>query len=117
MSGRSILMAVALSLWLLIFAIVFATVAYVGLIGVGVAGLIMWFIWTLVEFDTDAVVGREPSAGVLTPRMGPKAGRSCEEEAASLGEWLLAVQSVHFFRGLGAILAAIGIGGYLLFQL
>lgn len=115
MSGRSILMAVALSLWLLIFAVVFATVAYVGLIGVGVAGLIMWFIWTLVEFDTDAVIGTEPSVGFPTPQRAPKAGQSCEEEVAPLGEWLLAVQSVHFFRGLGALLAAIGIGGYLLF--
>ena len=115
MSGRSILMAVALGLWLLIFTVVFATVAYVGLLGVGVAGLIMWFIWTLVEFDTDAVVGAEPSAGFPTPQSAQKAGRSCEDDMDPLGEWLLALQSVHFLKGLGALLAAIGLGGYLLF--
>lgn len=115
MSGRSILMAVALGLWLLIFTVVFATVAYVGLLGVGVVGLIMWFIWTLVEFDTAAVVGAEPSVASATPQRAPKAGRSREEAMALLREWLLALQSVHFLRGLGALLAVIGIGGYLLF--
>lgn len=117
MSGRSILMAVALSLWLLISVTIFVTVAYVGLIGVGVVGLMMWFICTLVELDTDAGVGGELSAGFLAQQMAARAGRSSEERAASFGERLLAVQSVHFFRNLGALLAAIGVGGFLLFQL
>lgn len=117
MSGRSILMAVALSLWLLISVAVFVTVAYVGLIGVGVVGLMMWFICTLAELDTDAVVGGDLSAGFLAQQVAIKTGRSLEERTTSFGERLRAVRSVHFFRNLGALLAVIGIGGFLLFQL
>lgn len=117
MSGRSILMAVALSLWLLISVAVFTTVAYVGFIGVGVVGLMMWFICTLVELDTDAAVGSELSPGFVARQVEVKTGRrSPEERAASFGERLLATQSVRFFRNLGAGLTLVGIGGFLLFQ-
>ncbi|TAJ90032.1 hypothetical protein [Reyranella sp.] len=116
MSGRSILTAVALSLWFLISVAVVATVAYVGFIGVGVAGLIMWFIWTLVELDTDAAVGDELSPGFPARQVEAKASRSNEELAASFGERLLTMQSVRFFRKFGAGLAVVGIGGFLLFQ-
>lgn len=116
MSGRSILMAIALSLWLLIAVAIFATVAYVGFIGVGVVGLLMCFICTLVELDTDAPVGSEFSAGVLARQLEAKARRSSEERASSWGERLLATQSVRFYRNLGAALAVVGIGGFLLFQ-
>jgi hypothetical protein len=116
MSGRSILMAIALSLWLLITVAIVATVAYVGFIGIGVVGLVMCFICTLVELDTDAPVGSEYSAGFLARQLDAKAGRSSEEQAASFGERLLATQSVRFYRNLGAALAVVGIGGFLLFQ-
>jgi len=117
MSGRSILMAVALSLWFLISVAVFATVAYAGFIGVGVVGLLMWFIWAMVEFDTDVPNGSELSAGLLARWVEAKAGRASEERASSLGEWLFATQSVRFYRELGVALAVVGIGGFLIFQI
>ncbi len=116
MSGRSILMAVALSLWFLISVVVFATVAYVGFIGVGVVGLLMWVIWTLVEFDTDAPMESELSAGLLARQVQAKAGRSSNEHPSSLDERLLATQSVRLYRNLGAALMVVGFGGFLLFQ-
>jgi hypothetical protein len=57
MPARSILMAIALSAWLVIGILVFITVAYVGFIGVGVVGLVLLFVCTLVELDAGATAG------------------------------------------------------------
>ena len=66
MPARSILMAIALSAWLVISILVFVTVAYVGFIGVGVVGLLMWFICTLVELDATVSVNETGAFFALT---------------------------------------------------
>ena len=57
MSGRSILIAIALSGWLIVSIVVVMTVAYAGFIGIGVVGLLMWFICTIVDLELDGAVG------------------------------------------------------------
>ena len=118
MSGRSVLMAIVLSAWLVIGILVFITVAYVGLIGVGVVGLVLLFVCTLVELDTDRPVG---SGGIVTPgflarQVEVAAALRPEERVSSLADRLLSLQSVRFYKLLGAALAVVGLGGFLLFQ-
>ena len=118
MSGRSVLMAIVLSAWLVIGILVFITVAYVGFIGVGVVGLVLLFVCTLVELDTDRPVG---SGGIVTPgflarQVEVAAAQRPEERASSLAERLLWPKSRRFFKVLGAGLAVVGLGGFLLFQ-
>ncbi len=118
MPARSILMAIALSAWLVISILVFVTVAYVGLIGVGVVGLVLLFVCTLVELDADRPVG---SGGMVTPgflarQVEVEAARRPEERASTIADRLLSLQSVRFYKYLGGALAAIGLGGFLLFQ-
>jgi len=111
-------MAIALSAWLVISMLVFVTVAYVGLIGVGVVGLLMWFLATLVELNTDAPVGTGTIAtpGFLARQVEVKAAQRAEERAASFADRLLALQSARFYRYLGAALTVVGIGGFVLFR-
>ena len=115
MPARSILMAIALSAWLVISIMVFVTVAYVGFIGVGVVGLLMWFISTLVELD--APVSVNETGAFFARQLEIKAGQRPEERAATVADRVLALQSTRFYRYLGAVLTVIGIGGFLLFQI
>ncbi|MDB5489864.1 MAG: hypothetical protein JWQ58_3579 [Reyranella sp.] len=115
MPARSILMAIALSAWLVISIMVFVTVAYVGFIGVGVVGLLMWFICTLVELD--GPVGASDTPAFFARQLEVKAGQRPEEHAATMADRLLALQSTRFYRYLGAALTVIGIGGFVLFQI
>jgi hypothetical protein len=117
MSGRSILIAIGLSGWLLVSIAAFMIVAYAGFFGIGVLGLLMWFICTIVDLEVDGAVGSGISPGFLAQQVKAKAEISRTERAARLGEKLLEAQSARFFKRLGAALALFGFGGFLAFQL
>jgi hypothetical protein len=117
MSGRSILIAIGLSGWLLVSIAAFMIVAYAGFFGIGVIGLLMWFICTIVDLEVDGAVGSGISPGFLAHQVRAKAEISRAERAARLGERLLEAQSARFFKRLGAVLALFGLGGFLVFQL
>src|SRR5678815_5605085 len=44
MSGKTMLMAFALSAWLIVSVVAFLVVAYAGFFGIAVLGLLLWFI-------------------------------------------------------------------------
>ncbi len=108
-------MALALSVWLVVSMIVFITVAYVGFIGVGVVGMLMWCICNLIELD--APVSANASEAFLIRRMQARAERRAEERAATIADRLASLQSIRFYRYLGAALTVVGIGGFVLFQI
>ena len=116
MSGRSILIAIALSGWLIVSIVVVMTVAYAGFIGIGVVGLLMWFICTLVDLELDGAVGSGMSPNFLAHQVKAKLDVSRVERAARFGEKLLEAQSVRLFKYLGAALAVIGMAGFVGFQ-
>lgn len=116
MPARSILMAIALSGWLVVSIVVFMTVAYAGFFAVGLVGLMLWFVCTLVELDTDGTVGHGATPEFIARQVMTKAERSRAERAASLGERVISFQSVRFYRNLGAALTVVGAAGFLLFQ-
>lgn len=118
MSGRSILIAIGLSGWLLVSIFAFMIVAYAGFAGIGVIGLLMWFICTIVELEVDGAVGNSSiSPNFLAHQVRAKVEVSRAERAARFGERLLEAQSARFFKYLGAALALTGLGGFLAFQL
>ena len=117
MSGRSILIAIGLSGWLLVSIAAFLVVAYAGFAGVAVIGLLMWFICTIVDLEMDGAVGSGLSPNFLAQQIKAKVELSPAERAARLGEKFLEVQSARFFRRLGAALTLFGLGGFVLFQL
>ena len=117
MSGRTMLMTIALSAWLIVSVIAFMAVAYAGFFGIAVLGLLLWFICTLVDLETDGVVGSGLSPAFVRQQLKAKAELSPAQRAARLWELVLAAQSVRFYRHLGALLTVIGLGGFALFQL
>ena len=117
MSGRSILIAIGLSGWLIVSIVVVMTVAYAGFLGIGVVGLLMWFICTIVDLELDGPVGSGMSPGFLAHQVKAKVEVSRAEQAARFGEKLLEARSVRLFKWLGAALALIGMAGFVVFQL
>jgi hypothetical protein len=115
MSTRSVLNAIALSAVLVVSILVFVTAAQVGLISVGVFGLLMWGICNRMELD--APVSVLQTSAFLARREQLRAGQRAEEHAASMAARLLSLQSIRFYRYLGAALSVIGLGGFALFQI
>ena len=118
MPGKSIVMAFVLSGWLIASAIAFLIVAYAGFFGVGVIGLMIWFVSARVDMERDGgVVGTGFSPGFLARQVRSKAEMSAAERAALRGRQLLEAQSTRFFKYLGVALTVCGFAGFLLFQL
>lgn len=118
MPGKSIVMAFVWSGWLIAGVIAFMIVAYAGFFGVGVIGLMIWFVSTRVDTEHEGgVVGAGLTPGFLAQQIRTKAEMSTAERAALRGRQLLEGQSTRFFKLLGFALTVSGFGGFLLFQL
>ncbi len=116
MSGRSILIAIGLSGWLIVSIVVVMTVAYAGFLGIGVVGLLMWFICTIVDLELDGAVGSGMSPGFLAHQVKAKVDVSRDARVVRFGEKLLEARSVRLFKYLGAVLTLIGMAGFVFFQ-
>jgi hypothetical protein len=117
MPGKSIVMAVVLSGWLIAAVIAFMIVAYASFFGIAVVGLMIWFVSTRVDMEQEGPVGVGVSPGFFAGQVRRKAEMSHAERAAVRGEKSLEAQSARFFRHLGIALTLIGAGGFLYFQL
>jgi hypothetical protein len=113
---KSIVMAVVLSGWLLASVLAFMMVAYTSFAGIGVIGLMIWYVCTRLDQEQDgpASVGSPDS---FARQVRSRAEMSRAERAALRAEKRVAGQSIRFFRHLGIALTAIGLGGFLCFQL
>jgi hypothetical protein len=110
MPGKAFVMAFVWSGWLIASVIAFMIVAYATFFGIGVIGLMIWFV-------TDGVVGAGVSPGFLAQQLRTRSEMSAAERAAHRGRQLLEKQSTRFFRYLGIALTVAGFGGFLLFQI
>jgi hypothetical protein len=111
MSGRFIVHVVAAIGWLLAVLIVYAVVTLFGFFGVGFFGLLILFICTQVELESEA--GARLFAGQTQARQTlSRAERASHRQAPSP-----ATNATRYFRFLGIGLTLIGFGGFLYFQL
>jgi len=118
MSGRSILNAIALGCWLFASVVAFMIVAYTSFFGVGVIGLMIWFVSTRVDLEQDSPVGGPAvSASFLAHQVRVRAEMSRAERAALRGQRLLEARSARFFKYLGVALTVGGFTGFWFFQL
>jgi len=115
--GKSIVMAVVLSGWLIAAVVAFMIVAYTSFFGIGVVGLMIWFVSTRVDADQEGAVSVGVSPGFFARQVRAKAEMSHAERAALRGQKSLEAQSVRFFKHLGIALTLIGAAGFLYFQL
>ena len=116
--GKAVVMAFVWSGWLVATVIAIMIVAYASFFGVAVIGIAIWFVSARVDMEDEGnVVGSGFSPGFLAQQVKTKAEMSRGERAALHGRQLLAKQSTRFFKYLGMALTAVGLGGFLLFQL
>jgi hypothetical protein len=116
MPGKSIVMAVVLSGWLIAAVLAFLVVAYTSFFGLGVIGILLWFICTQVELEEEGPVATGSTASLLAPQIKARNEMSREQRAAQRHEQSLRGKSTRFFKHVGMGLALIGFGGFLYYQ-
>ena len=114
MSGRSVLIALALSAWILASAAAFLFVAYTSFFGVGVIGLIICAIAYRIEMND---VPSALAMSDLGARLRAERDLPLEQRRSVEHEKSLTMQSVRFFKLFGLGLAVIGLCGGLYTQL
>jgi hypothetical protein len=117
MSGKFIAVAVAIIGWLVASLVAFVIVALVGFFGIGLVGLVIVFVATQVELDSDGAVSGGINSDLLARQVEARRAMSPEQRAARRDEQSLLVQSVNFFKYFGIGLVLIGFGGFAYYQL
>jgi hypothetical protein len=111
MSGRFIALVVAAIGWLFAGLFVYAIVILFGFFGVGFFGLLILFICTQVELDSEA------GARLFAARGQARQNMSRAEPAARGHAQSPGIKTTRFFKSIGIGLTLIGFGGFLYFQL
>lgn len=111
MSARFIALVLAVIGWLVASVFAIAIVTLFGFFGVGFLGLLLWFICTQIELESDG------SAGLFAAQARAKQDMSRAERASRRHEQSLGVSATRFFRNVGIGLTLVGFGGFLCFQL
>ena len=117
MSGKFIAITVAFIGWFVASLIAFVIVALVGFFGVGIIGLLIVFISTQFELDSDGPVAGGINSDLLARQVQAQRAMSPEQQASRRHEKSSVAQSVNFFRYFGIGLALIGFGGFAYYQL
>jgi hypothetical protein len=116
MHGKTIVLAIAACGWLIGGLLAFILVANFTFFGVGLVGLLLWFVCTRMELEKDAAVGSGWSPGLIASQYEARQQMSPEQRAADREEQTLAMHSMRFFKNLGMALTLIGAAGFLYFQ-
>jgi len=111
MSGRFIVLVVAAIGWLFASLFAFAIVTLFGFFGVGFFGLLILFICTQVELNSDAGARLFGARAQARQNIG-RAERGDRRHEPPPGS-----KTTRFFRIVGIGLTLIGFGGFLYFQL
>jgi hypothetical protein len=111
MSGRFVVLVVAAIGWLVACLIVFAVVSLFGFFGVGFFGLLILFICTQVELESDA------GARLFAPQAQARRNMPRAERASQRHEPSPTSKTTRFVRSVGIGLTLVGFGGFLYFQL
>lgn len=116
MPAKSVVMAIVLSGWLIAAVFAALIVAYTSFFGVGVIGIMLWFVCARVELEEDGPVGNVSTVSLFASQLRARNELPREQRAAVRHKQSLAVKSVRFFKHLAMALTAIGFGGFLYFQ-
>ncbi len=112
MSGKSIVIAVALAGWFAASLLAFVIVALFDFLGMGLIGVLIAFIATQFELESGGIAGGAYGTSMIHRQLEADRRMSPEQRAATRNEQSLTVQSTRFFRHLGIALAVIGFGGF-----
>ena len=94
----------------------FALVASFTFFGIGLVGLLLWFVCTRMELEKDAAVGSGWSPSLIASQYEARQKMSDEQRAAYREEQSVGMHSVRFFRHLGMAMTLIGAAGFFYYQ-
>jgi hypothetical protein len=117
MYGKTIVLAIAACGWLIGGLLAFILVASFSFFGIGLIGLLLWFICTQMELEKDGAVGSGWASSLIASQYEARQKMSPEQRADYREELKLYVQSTCFFRHLGMALTLIGVTGFLYYQI
>jgi hypothetical protein len=117
MPAKSVVMAIVLSGWLIAAVFAALIVAYTSFFGVGVIGIMIWFVCTQAELGEDSSVSSASSVTLLASLIKAQNELPREQRAAVRHRQSLAMKSTRFFKYLAMALTALGFSGFLYFQL
>ncbi len=112
MSGKAVILAVAVAAWFVASLAAFVIVALFDFLGVGLIGALIAFVATQFELESGGGAGGAYGASMIQHQLEADRQMSPEQRAAGRHEQSLAVQSTRFFRHFGIALAVIGFGGF-----
>jgi hypothetical protein len=116
LSARSILIALALSAWLVASVVVFLIVAYTSFFGMAFIGLVICYVSAQFELDGDRPVG-SLATSFLGAQLRAQLDLPVEQRRSVSHEQSLSIQSARFFKSFGLGLMVIGLCGGLYYQL
>ncbi|HTG23123.1 MAG TPA: hypothetical protein VK681_23980 [Reyranella sp.] len=116
MSARAILIALALSAWLVASAVAFLIVAYTSFFGMAFIGVAICYVSAQFELDADRPVG-SLSTSFLGAQVQAERNLTVEQRRSVRHERSLSAQSARFFKHFGLGLMLIGLCGGLYYQL
>ena len=111
MSGKTILVAVALAGWFVAALVAFVIGALFDFLGIGLIGVLIAFVATQSELHSDGSTSGTYGAAMIRARMADRES-SPERRAAERADRSLIAQSARFFRHFGMALALIGFAGF-----
>jgi hypothetical protein len=116
LSARSILIALALSAWLVASVVAFLIVAYTSFFGMAFIGLVICYVSAQFELDGDRPVG-SLATSFLGAQLRAQLDLPVEQRRSVSHEQSLSIQSARFFKFFGLGLMVIGLCGGLYYQL
>jgi hypothetical protein len=116
MYRKTIVLAVTALGWLVASLLAFVLVASLTFFGIGLIGLLLWFVCTRMELEKDAAVGSGWSPELIASQYEARQKMSPEQRAADREDQTLAMHSMRFFKNLGMALTLIGAAGFLYYQ-
>jgi disulfide bond formation protein DsbB len=117
LSARSILIAIALSAWLVASIVAFLIVAYTSFFGIAFVGLVVCYVSAQFELDGERPVGSALATDFLGAQLRAQRDLPVEQRRSVNHEQSLSAQSARFFKFFGLALMVIGICGGLYYQL
>ena len=116
MHGKTIVLAVAALGWLVASLLAFVVVASFTFFGIGLIGLLLWFVCTRIDLEQDAAVGSGWTPSLIAAQYEARQKMSAEQRAAYREEQTVAMHSTRFFKHVGIALTLIGGVGFAWFQ-
>jgi hypothetical protein len=116
LSARSILIALALSAWLLASVLAFLIVAYTSFFGIAFIGVVICYVSAQFELDADRPVG-SLATSFLGAQLRAERDLTVEQRRSVRHQQSLSVQSARFFKHFGLALMVVGFAGGLYYQL